>query len=96
MRALVRVSIWLKRTVLRVTALYSFTGMLTRPKLIDPLQMARGMADQLPATAQHSTQWHNTVANAAAIDGPPLTLSSYEPAAARATRSVPKAVRMAR
>jgi hypothetical protein len=28
---------------LRDTALYSFTGMLTRPKLIDPLQMARGM-----------------------------------------------------
>ena len=28
---------------MRLTALYSFTGMLTSPKLIDPLQMALGM-----------------------------------------------------
>src|SRR5215213_5234001 len=44
MRALLRESIWLNRTCLRLTALKSWTGMLTRPKLIDPLQMARGMA----------------------------------------------------
>src|SRR5262245_5683242 len=36
-------SIWWNCTFLRETAPYSFTGMLTRPKLIDPLQMARGM-----------------------------------------------------
>src|SRR3954469_22959120 len=43
MRDLVEASSWLKCTVLRDTALYNFTGMFTRPKLIDPLQMARGM-----------------------------------------------------
>src|SRR5436190_4858719 len=50
MRAPDLVSIWLKLTVLRDTALKSFTGMLTRPKLIDPLQMARGMATTVTIT----------------------------------------------
>ena len=44
MRALVRTSSWLKCTVLRETALNSFTGMLTSPKLIDPVQIDWGMA----------------------------------------------------
>jgi hypothetical protein len=43
MRAPDRLSIWLNETDLRETALNNFTGMLTSPKLIDPLQMALGM-----------------------------------------------------
>src|SRR5664279_2756394 len=42
-RAPLRRSSWLKRTFFSEIAEYSFTGMFTRPKLIDPLQMARGM-----------------------------------------------------
>src|SRR6185312_3258750 len=34
---------WLKRTVLRLTALYSFTGTVTSPKLMAPVQIERGM-----------------------------------------------------
>jgi hypothetical protein len=33
---------WWNRTVFRETAGYSFTGTLTSPKLIAPLQIARG------------------------------------------------------
>src|SRR3954451_17375766 len=47
MRAPDRLSIWLNDTDLRDTALKSFTGMLTSPKLIDPLQMALGMAESV-------------------------------------------------
>jgi hypothetical protein len=36
---------------LRETALYSFTGMLTSPKLIEPLQIARGMPQIYPPGA---------------------------------------------
>ncbi|GGU44917.1 hypothetical protein GCM10010178_41770 [Lentzea flava] len=37
-------------------ALYSSTGMLTSPKLIDPLQIARAMRAEypLPATSNHA------------------------------------------
>ncbi len=38
-----RESSWLKRTVLRDTAVYIRTGTLTSPKLMVPVQMARGM-----------------------------------------------------
>src|SRR4051794_5337231 len=38
---------WLKRTVLRLTALYSFTGTVTRPKLMAPVQIERGMDAQV-------------------------------------------------
>src|SRR3954452_8714255 len=48
MRWLSSPSSWWKRTVLRETALYSFTGMLTRPKLMAPLQIARGMSCKIP------------------------------------------------
>src|SRR5688572_9591821 len=47
-RAPVRESSWLKCTVLRDTAAYSLIGMLTSPKLIEPLQMARGMGKSFP------------------------------------------------
>src|SRR6476660_5948505 len=47
MRAPDRLSIWLNDTDLRDTALNNFTGMLTSPKLIDPLQMALGMRESL-------------------------------------------------
>jgi hypothetical protein len=36
---------------LRETALYSFTGMLTSPKLMAPLHMARGMHQIYPQGA---------------------------------------------
>ena len=44
MRAPVSSSSWLNRTVFLLTALYSFTGTFTSPKLIAPLQIARAMA----------------------------------------------------
>src|SRR5688500_14694582 len=44
MRAPVPSSSWLKRTSLGETALNSFTGTLTSPKLMDPLQMALGIS----------------------------------------------------
>ena len=43
MRAPVSASIWLNRTVLRLMALCSRTGMVTRPKPMDPLQIALAM-----------------------------------------------------
>src|SRR5437870_2848060 len=62
MRLPVRLSIWLNDTFLRDTALNSLIGMLTSPKLIDPLQMARGMADSLPALTVelHELRWNYT------------------------------------
>src|SRR5918993_4343497 len=48
MREPVRESSWLKLTFLRDTAAYSLIGMLTRPKLIDPLQMALGIRASIP------------------------------------------------
>ena len=48
MRDPVRESSWLKLTVLRDTAAYSLIGMLTSPKLIDPLQMALGIRGSIP------------------------------------------------
>jgi len=39
---------WLKRTVLRSTAVNSFTGTLTSPKLIAPVQMGRGTSVIIP------------------------------------------------
>src|ERR1700733_5550124 len=44
MRTPVLLESWWKRTVLRLTALYSLTGTVTRPKLIAPVQIERGMA----------------------------------------------------
>ena len=44
----VRVSIWLKDTFLRDTAVNSLMGMLTSPKLMAPLHMARGMPGSIP------------------------------------------------
>ena len=35
---------WWKRTLLRETALYSFTGTLTSPKLMAPLQIDLGIS----------------------------------------------------
>ena len=43
---------WLKRTVLRLTALYSLTGTVTSPKLMAPVQMERGMNRQVCPTAR--------------------------------------------
>jgi hypothetical protein len=51
MRLPVRLSIWLKWTVFRLTAEKSFTGTVTRPKLIEPLQMGLGMNGVFPRTA---------------------------------------------
>src|SRR5687768_16713110 len=50
MRAPVRLSSWLKLTVLRDTAAYSLIGMLTRPKLMAPLQMALGIRGSIPVS----------------------------------------------
>src|SRR2546425_4324544 len=44
MRALVPSSSWLKRTSFGDTAENSFTGTFTSPKLMAPLQIARGMS----------------------------------------------------
>jgi hypothetical protein len=44
MRTPVALLSWWKRTVLRETALYIFTGTVTRPKLIAPVQMDRAMS----------------------------------------------------
>src|SRR4051812_28214305 len=57
MRAPVRLSIWLNETDLRETALNSLTGMLTSPKLIDPLHIAVGMSVVLPFRS-FLEQWH--------------------------------------
>src|ERR1700739_930778 len=43
-RAPVLLEIWWKRTDFGEVALYSFTGTLTSPKLIAPLQIARAIA----------------------------------------------------
>src|SRR5215471_19691762 len=48
----VRVSIWLKLTDLRDTAVNSLIGMLTSPKLMAPLHMARGMEAVFPEDPQ--------------------------------------------
>jgi hypothetical protein len=45
---------WWNLTVLRETALYTFTGTLTSPKLIAPLQIARGIQLFLRSTARWS------------------------------------------
>src|SRR3954464_11258950 len=55
MRAPLRLSIWLNDTVLRDTALKSFTGMLTSPKLIDPLQIALGIPKVYFRTSDDTT-----------------------------------------
>jgi hypothetical protein len=44
-------SIWWNDTFFRETAVYSFTGMLTSPKLIAPLHIARGMPQIYPSGA---------------------------------------------
>ena len=56
-------------------AAYSFTGMLTSPKLMDPCQMARGMVTSIAPHRARCIRQART---------------------ARATRSWPNAVRMAR
>src|SRR4029077_4757040 len=43
MRALSALCSWLKCTLLLLTALYSFTGMLTRPKLSVPIHIERAI-----------------------------------------------------
>ena len=43
-RAPVLLESWWKRTVLGEVALYSFTGTLTSPKLIAPVQIARAIS----------------------------------------------------
>src|SRR5688572_21429874 len=50
MRDPVRESSWLKETFLRDTAAYSLIGMLTRPKLMAPLQMALGIRGSIPVS----------------------------------------------
>src|SRR5690349_5358088 len=47
MRTLPSESSWLKRTVLRWTAEYSFTGTFTRPNEIAPVQIDRGIGDHV-------------------------------------------------
>src|SRR5262245_32412926 len=49
-----RLSIWLNETDLRETALKSLTGRFTSPKLMDPLQMARGMPLVCPTYGEFS------------------------------------------
>src|SRR4051795_10045528 len=56
MRELSALSSWWKRTVFLRAALYSFTGMFTRPKLIAPLQIARAMACKVPGSARRATR----------------------------------------
>src|SRR3954464_3138696 len=49
MRAPVLFSNWLKWTLWSRTAANAFTGTLTSPKLMDPLQIARAMTQLYPA-----------------------------------------------
>src|SRR3954471_19466950 len=51
MRAPVFFSSWLKCTLWSRTAENAFTGTLTSPKLIDPLQIALAMGESYPAAA---------------------------------------------
>ncbi len=81
MRLIERSSSWLKDTFFLLTAWNSLTGIVTSPKLIVPLQTGRGMAPFCPSSCARETR-------AAAPAGQART--------ARATRSVPNAVRMAR
>src|SRR3954447_23258343 len=46
---------WLKRTDFEETAEYSFTGTLTRPKEMAPVQIERGIALTIPAALARST-----------------------------------------
>src|SRR5215211_916755 len=55
MRLLSRLSSWLNDTLLRLTALYSLTGMLTSPKLIAPLQIGLGIATLFPVLSPRET-----------------------------------------
>src|SRR3954467_8992876 len=52
---------WLKRTVLRLTALYSLTGTVTSPKLMAPVQIERGMDRQVCPTGGvlHTSRRHS-------------------------------------
>src|SRR5688572_13458834 len=47
---------WLKCTVWSSVALYSSTGMLTRPKLIDPFQTALAISGRYPPRATQNAQ----------------------------------------
>src|SRR5580693_8994137 len=53
MRPLSREWIWWKWTVLRVTALYSFTGTLTRPKLRVPIHIALCIKKHIDSCLEH-------------------------------------------
>src|SRR5256885_2264850 len=52
---------WWNRTVLRLTAEYIFTGTVTRPKLIVPVQMDRAMALHYPRWGTISGGPHGTL-----------------------------------
>src|SRR3954451_10775722 len=49
---------WWNRTVLRLTAEYIFTGTVTRPKLIVPVQMDRAMDLHYPRSRPHQCGAH--------------------------------------
>src|SRR5438309_3787669 len=67
MRALVPASSWLKRTSFGDTAPTSFTGTLTSPKLIAPLQMGRGTATSLRLGSRFSQPLEDRVAQRAIL-----------------------------
>ncbi len=46
---------WWKRTVLRLIALYSLTGTVTRPKLIAPVQIERGIVRSVTSSLRAQT-----------------------------------------
>ena len=82
------------RTFFSEIAEYSFTGMFTRPKLIDPLQIARGMRN--PHGEPEQTFCPETHRDRR-LSSPGVSAHPADhDSRARATRSVPKAVRMAR
>src|SRR2546426_11173164 len=67
MRALVPASSWLKRTSFGDTAPMSFTGTLTSPKLMAPLQMGRGTATSLRLGSRFSQSLEDWVTQGALL-----------------------------
>src|SRR4051794_34158025 len=67
MRTLSSSCSWWKRTLLRDTALYSFTGTLTRPKLIAPLQIALAIDRYLSARGPGPSSIRTQVSHAAVL-----------------------------
>src|SRR3954451_23991763 len=78
-RAPVALLSWWKRTVLRLTAEYIFTGTVTSPKLIVPVQMDRAMDPSLSPLAPVPTRAARQIAHGPP-DPSPARRGDHEPA----------------